>query len=56
MLTYPDIDPVAIALGPVRIHWYGLMYVLGFAAAWWLAGKVWAHLKGRNFTRAALFA
>lgn len=36
MLTYPDIDPVAIALGPVRIHWYGLMYVLGFAAAWWL--------------------
>ncbi len=25
MLTYPDIDPVAIQLGPVAIHWYGLM-------------------------------
>ena len=39
MLTYPDIDPVAIALGPVRIHWYGLMYVIGFAAAWWLGRR-----------------
>ena len=36
MLTYPDIDPVAITIGPVKVHWYGLMYVLGFAAAWWL--------------------
>ena len=30
MLTYPQIDPVAIQLGPVAIHWYGLMYVLAF--------------------------
>ena len=37
MLTYPVIDPVAVALGPVKVHWYGLMYLLGFAAAWWLA-------------------
>jgi len=37
MLTYPEIDPVALAIGPVRIHWYGLMYVVGFVAAWWLA-------------------
>lgn len=36
MLTYPNIDPVAIALGPVKIHWYGLMYLIAFAAAWWL--------------------
>ncbi|MBO8086414.1 MAG: prolipoprotein diacylglyceryl transferase [Marichromatium sp.] len=36
MLTYPDIDPVALALGPLQIHWYGLMYLLGFAAAWGL--------------------
>lgn len=27
---YPNIDPVAIALGPVKVHWYGLMYLLGF--------------------------
>ncbi|MEG1042744.1 MAG: hypothetical protein RSE94_22790, partial [Pseudomonas sp.] len=26
MLPYPQIDPVAIALGPLKIHWYGLMY------------------------------
>ncbi|NKN34499.1 prolipoprotein diacylglyceryl transferase [Marichromatium bheemlicum] len=36
MLTYPDIDPVALALGPFQVHWYGLMYLLGFAAAWGL--------------------
>ncbi|HEY5558255.1 MAG TPA: prolipoprotein diacylglyceryl transferase family protein, partial [Steroidobacteraceae bacterium] len=37
MLTYPEIDPIALAIGPVRIHWYGLTYVVGFVAAWWLA-------------------
>ena len=31
-----DIDPVAIALGPLKVHWYGVMYLIGFAAAWWL--------------------
>ena len=36
MLPYPRIDPVAIQLGPVAIHWYGIMYLVGFAAAWWL--------------------
>lgn len=39
MLSYPEIDPVALELGPVKIHWYGLMYVLGFIAAWWLARR-----------------
>ena len=37
MLSYPDIDPVAIALGPVQIHWYGLTYLAGLAFAWWFA-------------------
>ncbi len=32
----PDIDPVALSLGPLKIHWYGLMYLFGFAGAWWL--------------------
>jgi len=36
---YPAIDPVAIALGPLQVHWYGLMYLVGFAGAWWL-GKI----------------
>jgi phosphatidylglycerol:prolipoprotein diacylglycerol transferase len=39
MLRYPNIDPVALHLGPVQIHWYGIMYVIGFAAAWWLARR-----------------
>lgn len=30
MLVHPQIDPVAISLGPISIHWYGLMYLLGF--------------------------
>ena len=34
MLIYPEIDPVALQLGPVKIHWYGLMYVIGFVAGW----------------------
>lgn len=32
----PNIDPVAVSLGPLKIHWYGLMYLLGFAGGWWL--------------------
>lgn len=39
MLTYPNIDPVAISVGPLQIHWYGIMYLLAFAAAWFLAWK-----------------
>ena len=36
MLIAPDIDPVAISLGPIKVHWYGLMYVAGFLGGWWL--------------------
>ncbi|WP_346799038.1 prolipoprotein diacylglyceryl transferase [Halomonas sp. Bachu 37] len=35
-MDYPDIDPIAISLGPLQVHWYGLMYVVGFVSAWWL--------------------
>ena len=37
MLTYPNINPVAFSLGPLHVHWYGLMYLLGFFVAWLLA-------------------
>lgn len=37
MLVYPHIDPVAFALGPLKVHWYGLMYLAGFAAGYGLA-------------------
>jgi len=39
MMIHPDIDPVAIHLGPLAIRWYGLMYLLGFWGAWWLSLK-----------------
>lgn len=37
MLTYPQFDPVAFAIGPLAVHWYGIMYVVAFTGAWWLA-------------------
>ena len=37
MLTYPEIDPVIFSLGPLKVHWYGLMYLLGFFIAWRIA-------------------
>lgn len=36
MLVHPQFDPVAIHLGSFGIHWYGLMYLVGFAAFIWL--------------------
>ena len=39
MLTYPIIDPVAISLGPIKVHWYGLMYLIGIGGAWLLLTK-----------------
>ena len=41
-MNYPQIDAVAVALGPVAVRWYGLMYVLGFVA-FYLLGKWRAH-------------
>ncbi len=39
MLTFPRIDPVAISLGPLKIRWYALTYIVGFGAAWWLGTR-----------------
>jgi phosphatidylglycerol:prolipoprotein diacylglycerol transferase len=36
VLPYPHFDPIAISLGPLKIRWYGLMYLTGFAVGWWL--------------------
>lgn len=36
MLIHPQFDPVAIHLGPLAVHWYGLMYLLGFGLFLWL--------------------
>jgi phosphatidylglycerol:prolipoprotein diacylglycerol transferase len=34
-----DVDPIAIHLGPVSVHWYGLMYLLAFVVASWLGTR-----------------
>ncbi|CAN1564899.1 Lgt Prolipoprotein diacylglyceryltransferase [Burkholderiaceae bacterium] len=36
MLQFPNFDPIAIKLGPIAIHWYGLMYLTAFGSAWLL--------------------
>jgi len=35
----PYIDPIAISIGPLAIRWYGLMYLVGFAFAFWMAHR-----------------
>lgn len=39
MFVFPEIDPVIFAIGPLKIRWYGLMYVAAFLFAWWLARR-----------------
>ena len=43
MITYPNIDPVALDLGIVQVRWYGLTYLSGLAIAWWLL-----HVRARD--------
>ncbi|MDZ4161871.1 MAG: prolipoprotein diacylglyceryl transferase [Burkholderiales bacterium] len=48
MLIHPSIDPVAIQLGPVAIHWYGLTYLAAFGLFLWLG---WRRLKHPPYAR-----
>ncbi|MBU0482776.1 MAG: prolipoprotein diacylglyceryl transferase [Proteobacteria bacterium] len=59
MIPYPQIDPVFFALGPLKVRWYGLMYVLGFTAVHILVSyqcrkyrlkKLAEHYENLNFT------
>lgn len=38
-LSFPNIDPIIFEIGPVALRWYGLMYLVGFVAAYWLASR-----------------
>ena len=48
-IPYPEIDPVAIAIGPVSVHWYGIAYLASFVIVWRLAlartGQSWSPLQ-----------
>jgi phosphatidylglycerol:prolipoprotein diacylglycerol transferase len=53
MLMYPKLNPVAINLGPLKIHWYGIMYMLGFL--FFLYGGKWRLKKyGHTFLTSRL--
>ena len=39
MLIHPQFDPVAVAIGPLAVRWYGLMYLLAFLQFWWLGRR-----------------
>ncbi|MBK8121058.1 MAG: prolipoprotein diacylglyceryl transferase [Sulfuritalea sp.] len=39
MLIHPQIDPIAIQIGPLAVRWYGLMYLAGFVAFLWLGKR-----------------
>jgi len=49
MLVYPDVSPVAFHVGAFAVRWYGIMYLLGFAAAWWL-GLIRSSKEHNSFT------
>lgn len=49
MLIHPDFDPVAFRLGPIQVHWYGLMYLCGFITGWGL-GRYRAARPGSGWT------
>jgi len=49
MLTYPSIDPTVFSIGPIKVHWYGLMYLFGFLSAW-LLGRYRASKKNSIWT------
>jgi phosphatidylglycerol---prolipoprotein diacylglyceryl transferase len=36
MLTHPQFDPIALQIGPIGIHWYGLTYLVAFGMFYWL--------------------
>ena len=50
MLIHPQFDPVALQLGPLAIHWYGLMYLAGFMTFLWLGRKRIATLNDPQIT------
>ena len=48
-IPYPHIDPVFLELGPLQFRWYGLMYLIGLSAAYFLIRRK-AASKGLSLT------
>ena len=43
MLLHPQIDPVALQIGPLAVHWYGLTYLAAFGLFLWLGSMRLRH-------------
>ncbi len=54
MLTYPNIDPIALQLGPLAIRWYSLAYLAGIVIGWWLVKKEHARKPLVNLSQKAI--
>ena len=39
MLVHPQFDPIALQLGPIAVHWYGICYLVAFGLFLWLANR-----------------
>ncbi|MDQ2187864.1 prolipoprotein diacylglyceryl transferase [Alcaligenaceae bacterium A4P071] len=50
MLRYPEFDPIAIKIGPLAVHWYGLMYLVAFALVYVLGRVRIANGRGNGFS------
>ena len=50
MIQHPGWDPVALSIGPIQIHWYGISYLVGFWGCWWL-GTIRARQPQWNWPR-----
>ena len=44
-IAFPNIDPVAIEVGPLAVRWYALAYVAGILLGWWVMARL-ARLPG----------
>jgi phosphatidylglycerol---prolipoprotein diacylglyceryl transferase len=53
MLVHPQFDPVALSLGPVSVHWYGLTYLAAFGLFLYLCARRvrQPHLAAQGWTR-----
>jgi phosphatidylglycerol:prolipoprotein diacylglycerol transferase len=53
MLHYPEFNPVALQIGPVAIHWYGITYLVAFVLFVWLGARraKLAQFAARHWTR-----
>ena len=59
MWVHPQFNPIAFSVGPLSVHWYGLMYLVGFAF-FYLLGRIrekekWRGLSGEDALEDLLF-